>query len=79
MDRDRAGHMSWGVEDVEFHSFSAYVDNIGQIDTFSTLEEAKKAVKETIEQSGRADPHGYVMEGEEVVWEVGSNREEDDF
>ncbi len=57
--------------------YQAYVDNIGMIGEFNSLDRAKKAVRQTIANSARADKHGYVMDYDhnEIVYETGTARE----
>lgn len=52
--------------------FQAYVDNIGNIGTFSSALLAIAAVRQTIAKSGRADEHGFVLFEDEIIFEVGS-------
>ena len=68
---NRRNHMSWGNDDVEHlpAEYEAYVGNIGNISSHETLEEAKAAVLETIQKSGRADGTGYVMHDDDLAWE----------
>ncbi len=55
--------------------FTAYVENIGNIEEFDNLADAQESVMVTIEKSNRANNYGYVIEQNgsysEVVWEFG--------
>lgn len=57
--------------------YSAYVDNIGMIGEFNSLDRAKKAIRQTIANSARAENYGYVLDNDhgELVHETGQQRE----
>ena len=56
--------------------YYAYVDNIGYIGIYTSRKEAIDAVRQTIESSASADPYGYVLQGDDIVAEIGSQNEE---
>ena len=52
--------------------YEAIVGNIGTIGDYPTKDAALAAIKETIANSGRADPYGYVIDtAGELVAEYG--------
>jgi len=58
--------------------YQAYVDNIGYIGDYTSKQAAIGAVKQTIAASGRADPHGFVLNSSgNLVAEIGDQPNEE--
>ncbi len=56
--------------------YQAYVTNIGYLGDFDSKQEAIDAINETITSSGRADPHGFVLDSDDnFVAEIGNKSE----
>lgn len=52
--------------------FTAYVDNIGCIGSYATKTAAIRAIRETVRNSGRAEPHGFVEDSKgNIIAEIG--------